>query len=206
MVLNQIIIRGQAVMTLVGLAIAANANIVISNLPGNDGTQSASLSSTRVKGMAFTTDSGLWTLDSAVLRLNTNANAGPLLKLHADNAGVPGAALGTFTNPGGFTTGIQNYTFTLGMAVNPSTKYWLVLSQPNNSTPFDWKASSPAQTPTGLWTHAGSVFSTNGGTTWSSSSILTTYEINASLVPEPASIIALSAAFAALAARRRKNR
>lgn len=181
----------------------ANAAIVISNHPGNDATQSAGLNTLRMKGMAFTTDAQAWVLDSAVLRLNANAGAAPIFTLNADGGTAPGVALFTFTNPGSFGTGIQDYTFTGGFALNPNTKYWLVLGQTGSSSPFDWKASSPAQTPTGTWTHTGSVFTSNGGSTWSTSSILTTYFINATVVPEPVTLVALGVGLAAIARRRR---
>lgn len=189
---------------LAGVPVAASADVTISNLPGNDGTQSAGLNALRLKGMSFTTDGSAWILDSAVLRLNTTTDDNPVLTLNADAGTAPGAILATFGNPGSFGTGIDNYTFTLGTALNPNTKYWLVFGQPAGGA-IDWKASSPAQTPSGLWTHSGSVFTTNGGTTWSTSSILTTYELNATVVPEPATLTLLGAGLVALAARRRRR-
>jgi hypothetical protein len=185
---------------------SAHAVVLISNMPGNDGTQTALINALRQKAMSFTTSAGTpFILSSATLRLNANVNAAPILNLHADTgANLPGTMLTTFTNPGSFTTGFQNYTFTTGFALSSSTKYWLVLSQPAGTTPFDWKASSPAVTPTGTFTHSGSLFTTNGGTTWTTSATLTTYQLEGSPVPEPATMAALGLGALALLRRRRK--
>ncbi|KAA0240119.1 MAG: PEP-CTERM sorting domain-containing protein [Armatimonadetes bacterium] len=192
---------------LIGLvAGSAFADVLISNMPGNDGSQSAAINNLRRKAMAFTTPAGLpYTITSVITRLNANPNAAPVLELHGDTgSNLPSGAFHTFTNPGAFGTGIQNYAFTGNVALAASTKYWLVMYQPAATTPFDWKASSPAQTPTGLATHAGSLFTTNGGTSWSSSSILVSYEIQATAVPEPATLAALGLGLAAVIRRKKR--
>lgn len=204
MVMNTFL-RGALCLAVISQAGFASAMVVLSNLPGNDGTQSAGLNNLRVKGMAFVVDgSGPYTINSVRLRLNTTTDDSPIIELHADSSNVPGALIGTFTNPTSFGNGIAEYDFTGSFAVDPNTKYWIVAKGPSSSA-YDWKASSPAQTPTGIWTHGGSVFSTNGGSSWSSSSILTSYWIDATLVPEPATLIALGAGLAALASRRRRK-
>lgn len=186
--------------------VCADATVVLSNMPSNDGTQSALLNNDRRKAMSFTTDNEDWFLDSATLRLNANENSTPLLNLHADLAGLPGAVLATFVNPASFGTGNADYVFTSGAVVTANTKYWLVLYDPSGATPFDWKASSPAVTPTGLWEHTGSLFTTNAGGTWSNSAILNSYELQATIVPEPATMGALALGLGALLARRRKTK
>lgn len=174
------------VLALVLAAGQASADVIISNHPGNDGSQTAGInSSSRTKGMGFTMPGGDgYFLDSIVLRLNiTDVNVIPRIEVFSDSGG-PGVSLITLDNPTIDTLGIDDFVFTPGsdFVLEGGTSYWIVASSANSST-YDWKASSPSQTPTGIATHLGGTFGAYPPR--NSSSILTTYMLNGTPVPAP---------------------
>lgn len=176
---------------------------IISNYPGNDATQSAGINdSSRTKGMGFTMPSGLgYTLDAVTLRLEiTDTAVSPVIQIFSDAGGVPGAALTTLDNPGSFAAGIGDYAFTpsSSFTLDADTSYWIVAS--SSLSTYSWKASSPAETPTGLATHLGATFGAFPPS--SSSGILNTYFVDATVVPAPGSLALLG--LAGLAVRRRR--
>lgn len=192
------------VLALMLAAGQASADVIISNHPGNDGSQTAGInSSSRTKGMGFSMPGGDgYYLDNVVLRLNiTDVSVIPRIEIFTDSGG-PGVSLITLDNPTIDTLGIGDYTFTPGsdFILEGGTSYWIVASSANSAV-YDWKASSPSQTPTGLATHLGATFGAYPPR--SSSSILTTYMINGTPVPAPgaAGLLVLGGA---LAFRRRR--
>lgn len=200
---------------LVALALAwlapapsASADLLISNLPGNDGTQTAGIDTLRCKGMGFTMPGGLgYYLDSATLRLRTySANTIPVIQIWSDSGGVPGAPLITLDNPVFNPSGIANYDFTPGVTftLEADTAYWLVASGAAGGTAYDWMASIPAQTPTGLATHSGCMWGTTGVPPNLQSSILVSYELHGTPVPAPAAGLVL-AGLGGLGLRRRRR-
>lgn len=193
-----------AVLALVVAAGQVSADVIISNYPGNDGSQTAGINgTTRTKGMGFTMPGGDgYYLDSLVMRLNiTDVNVIPRIEIFSHSGG-PFSSLITLDNPVIDTLGLGDYTFTppSQFVLQADTSYWIVASSANAST-YDWKASSPSQTPTGVATHLGATFGSYPPRT--SSSILTTYELNGTPVPAPgaAGLLALGGLFAA---RRRR--
>ncbi|MBU0638365.1 MAG: PEP-CTERM sorting domain-containing protein [Planctomycetes bacterium] len=187
---------------------AAQADVLLSNLNGNDGTQSADLDNLRNKGMGFTMPSGLgYTLDKATLRLETfGANVQPIVQVWDDVAGLPGTPLITLNNPTFSTSGIANYDFTPGgtFTLDADMTYWLVAYGTATGDRYDWKASSPAQLPSGLATHVGALFDTNGPPPTTSSSIICSYAIEGTIVPEPSVGLGLACVGALAVARRRR--
>jgi hypothetical protein len=182
--------RAAVVVTLVLAVLAAQPLLaqttLISNLPGNDATQSADLNSTRNKGMGFTMPAGLdYTLDYVTLRLETTAaGSTPIVEIWTNAGGVPGAMIETLTSPVLPPSGIAEYDFTsAGTTLVAGTSYWIVAYGPAGVPGYNWKASSPSQTPTGLATHLGATFDTNGPPPTSPSSILCSYSVTATLVP-----------------------
>lgn len=175
--------RGAAAAAIIaGLAAPAIAEEIISNLPGNDGTQSASLEGGRIKAMGFTLPAGPdLTFERAEVRLDvSNLEIDPLVRIYEDAAGVPGEFLLELTDPAFIELGIQTYSFTppAPLVLEAGRSYWLVVY--NNGAPgMDWKASSPAQTPSGIASHYGSLFSTATGPNppTASSTILNSYAI-----------------------------
>jgi uncharacterized repeat protein (TIGR01451 family) len=156
---------------------------LISNLDGNDGTQSAGLSTTRNKGMGFTMPAGQdYTLDFITLRLETSGVTTPVVQIWTNVSGLPGTVIETLANPTLATSGIANYDFTSsGTVLAAGTSYWIVAYATAASAAYDWKASSPAQIPTGIATHLGALFDTNGPPPTSTSSIICSYSITGSL-------------------------
>lgn len=157
---------------------------LISNLDGNDGTQSAGLNDTRNKGMGFTLPAGDdYTLDYVTLRLDTAAGIAPIVEIWSNAGGVPGAAIETLSNPTFAPSGIANYDFTSsGTTLTAGETYWIVAYGPVGAAGYDWKASSPAQFPTGIASHFGATFDTNGPPPTTTSSIICSYSVTASLV------------------------
>jgi len=185
----------------------ATADIIISNLDGNDGSQTADIDDLRTKGMGFTMPSGDgYYIDSATLRLET---FGPditlFVEIWSNAGGVPGVHLFSLDSPSFNPSGIANYDFTAGsdFILEADTTYWLVAYGTADGDRVDWKASSPSQTPTGVATHAGATFGTSGPPPTNNSSILTSYAINATLVPAPAVGLVFGVGVIALRRRRR---
>jgi hypothetical protein len=159
---------------------------LISNLPGNDGTQSASLSDLRVKAMGFTMPAGDdYFLDYVTLRLDTpGAGTNPIVELWTDSGGQLGTLVETLTNPSFTTSGIFEYDFTsAGSTLTAGAGYWILAYGPAGGATYDWKASSPAQLPTGLATHLGALWGTSGPPPTGNSSIICSYSVTATLVP-----------------------
>ncbi len=159
---------------------------LISNLDGNDATQAADLDELRNKGMGFTMPAGQdYILQYVTLRLETfGAAVAPIIELWTNAGGTPGALIETLTNPSFAASGIANYDFTsAGATLTAGESYWLVAYGVAGASQYNWKASSPAQTPTGLATHLGALFDTNGPPPTNTSSILCSYSVTGTLVP-----------------------
>jgi hypothetical protein len=159
---------------------------LISNLPGNDGTQSAGLSNLRVKGMGFTMPAGDdYILDHVTLRLETTGSVpAPIIELWTNAGGQLGSLVETLTNPTLAASGIAEYDFaSAGATLTAGDGYWIVAYGPAGAPTYNWKASSPAQLPTGLATHLGALWGTSGPPPTSTSSIVCSYSVTATQVP-----------------------
>ncbi len=196
-------VSGTIVLALMIAAGQASADVIISNMPGNDGSQSAGInSSTRTKGMGFTMGADAYFLSDITMRLDiTDVNAVPVIEIFTDAGGVPGVSLTTLLNPTIDTLGIANYAFTPAgsFTLDGGTSYWIVASAMNDTNVYSWKASSPSQTPMGIATHIGATWGTYPPQ--NSSSILVSYEING-FIPAPSSLALLG--LGGLTLRRRR--
>ena len=126
----------------------------------------------------------------------------PVLRIYADSTKTSttpnGATLQSvaFINPTSFSNVIGNFTFTPTSAFTflADTRYWLSLF--SSTGDFNWRASNPGITPTGISgiNYNGYEFSTDSGTSYSTTGVLNTFQINATAagaataVPEPASL------------------
>ena len=125
----------------------------------------------------------------------------PLVQIRNDVGGSdPGSTvLANFTNPTPQGVGVFNYTFTptSPLTFTAGTKYWLYVAGTSGS--FSWRSSNPSKTPTGIATSSGARVSGDGGATFGNSSVLNSFQINATEItgpvartPEPSAIAALS--------------
>ncbi len=189
---------------------AIDAATIITNLNGNDQTASVGLSSTRNKAMGFTMPAGInYRLNAATLRLNSAAvTTNPTVQLWSNGlTNLPNAALVTLTNPA-FTVGTSNFVFTppTPFTLQAGTTYWLTAYAKTGTPAFDWMANQPGIVPTGIATHFGQNFDTDGPPPTGESVIFNSYSLDATPVPEPVAIsIALFLVPACLCISRRRR-
>ncbi|AKE66601.1 hypothetical protein MYAER_4279 [Microcystis aeruginosa NIES-2549] len=190
-------------LVLMGGVNPVRAAVLIGNLPQTNDNNSNSISTSNVKALAFTLPAGNnYSLDNAILRLGGYATGEtPLVQIRNDVGGSnPGSTvLASFTNPTPQGAGNFNYTFTptSPLTFTAGTKYWLYVA--STSGGFDWNASSPSKTPTGIATSSGTQFSNNSGTSFFPGGSFNSFQINATEItgpvastPEPSVIAALS--------------
>ena len=200
-------------VTIAAFALAASlsqATLIIGNYPPtNDTNTSADINNLRMKALGFIMPSSDYILDSVKIRLLFTAAglaAVPVVNIRAAGiATAPGAVLFSMSDPGGHTEGAGDYLFVAGsqFTLQANQKYWISVEGTTAQTGMSFRGSSPAITPTGLATHEGSLFTANAGTSWANSATLNTYEIQGTLVPEPATAAILGLGLAAAAIRRR---
>ena len=174
-----------AVLCLAAVPVAAQTTI-ISNLDGNDGTQSANLNDQRNKAMGFTMPAGQdYFLDHVTLRLDTaGAGTTPIVELWTDAGGQLGTFVETLTNPTFTTPGIVNYDFaSSGATLTAGAGYWILAYGPAGAPGYDWKASLPPVNPTGIAAHLGALYDSNGPPPTSNSTIICSYSVTATEVP-----------------------
>ena len=179
------------------------AAVLIGNLPQTNDDDSSGISTSNVKALAFTLPAGNnSSLDNAILRLGDyETGDNPLVQIRNDVGGSnPGSTvLATFTNPTAQGLGVFNYTFTPTgpLTFAAGTKYWLYVT--STSGGFDWSASIPGITPTGIATSSGARVSNDSGASFFPSFLFNSFQINATEItgpvastPEPGAIAALS--------------
>ena len=121
---------------------------------------------------SFTTDNNSYTLNSVIASLNEGIESTLSINLHTDNGGEPGTIIEQLNTTENILPGpLNNYLFTPSSTVNlnANTTYWLssFVVNPGN---YGWGVTnSPNQTSPGAWTIGDeSVFSSDGGTSWTS--------------------------------------
>ena len=194
----------------------ARAEVIISNLPGNDGTSTfinAPLGGSNGGGVFNSKAAGFtlpfltvpYRLDFVTLRLEFFSQVShPIVHIYSNVNNNPGAILHTLQPPAP-TVGIDNFNFISNgsFQMESLTTYWMVVwNDTTVANSFRWLASSPSLTPTGIATSAGYRFNNGPPPPTTNSTTFNTYSVNATAVPEPATLVVLAAG--ALAAIRRR--
>ncbi len=205
--MSKLMIAAASLSMLAGQALGTV--VILGNMPpANDGTQSATLNDLRIKAIQFTMPAGPgYFLHQVVLRLRGYDPAEtPLVQIRDDaGTGSPGAGVvTTLLMPTGLGSVIANYTATPPGTVilAGGATYWLYVGGPAGQA-FDWMASSPGIVPTGVATYGLNRFTTNGGSSWTASTIINTFQIVGKEVPAPGAL-ALLGLGGLMAARRRR--
>lgn len=175
------------------LAGSAMATVLVGNYPQtNDSSQLAGATPIRFKAFKFTMPAQDYALTNVRVRAEFTAAglAGgnfPVIRIHGPGAtaDVPGPVLSTLNlESPSFVTGIIDYTFVPPSAftLGSGQDYWLTLAGTNTTSSLNFRASVPAVPYTGLTTVSQNRFTTNG-TSFSSSTIFQTWEINVANAP-----------------------
>lgn len=132
---------------------ASQADVIIGNLPGNDGVQFV-FDSASALSVGFTVGASPITLTSVDFRLETQGTSGnATLEIRNDNSGNPETTGFFFFNSQLVNTGaVSQYSFTSAVApfLAANTTYWLTLGTPLNlPNALRVSASDPSVLPTG---------------------------------------------------------
>jgi len=163
---------------------SVHAETILGNLPpANDDTQFAQHSNLRKKAKSFTMPAGESTnIGNLTLRLRNYTTAGEVVAELRNDSGdpqIPGdTILLSFEVPPPGGEDIQDYILTPSdsYTLQAETTYWLIVYGIDGGS-FDWMASDPGITPTGIASFLNAHFTTNGGSIWSSSSIINSFEL-----------------------------
>ncbi len=204
-----------------GLAISVDSAVAVEltgNLPADPATTGLGTiitgAETRSKAVGFTTPAGTpYELNSATFVMQFIGDAAepgaiPQVALWSDAAGNPGSQLSVLTNPG--VLGAKDfYTFTAASPIPllASTSYWMLVNgSPSNTDPtmdaFYWNAESPSIPHSGVAAFLGYRFSGTTTPPTSNSSVFNNVSVNATLVPEPSTLVTLLFGLAIFGARR----
>jgi hypothetical protein len=204
-----------------GVSIAPSSAVnFIGNLPSNDGSSTilSSTSGTNIKAASFTYGSGPdYYLDDVVLRLGNYDTSDSFSVEIRDTAGAnPGStvlaslSLAPGETPQGSTNAYYRFISNSSFTFQSSNTYWLYLSiavSSGNSGSIIWRSSLPTTTPVGIAAFGGYRFSNNSGASFANSSLYNSFQINATAVPEPLTILgAIAAAGFGSIFKRRANK
>ncbi|PZV22113.1 MAG: hypothetical protein DCF12_20950 [Snowella sp.] len=218
---SQLLLLGFTSTLAWGVSIAPSSAVnFVGNLPSNDGSSTilSSTSGTNIKAVSFTYGSGPdYYLDDVVLRLGDYDTSDSFSVEIRNNAGTnPGStvlaslSLAPGEIPQGSTNAYYRFISNSSFTFQPSNTYWLYLSiaaSSGNSGSIIWRSSLPTTTPVGIAAFGGYRFSNNAGASFANSNLYNSFQVNATAVPEPLTILgAIAAVGFGSAFKRRSNK
>jgi len=218
---SQLLLLGFTSTLAWGVSIAPSSAVnFVGNLPSNDGSSTilSSTSGTNIKAVSFTYGSGPdYYLDDVVLRLGDYDTSDSFSVEIRNNAGTnPGStvlaslSLAPDETPQGSTNAYYRFISNSSFTFEASNTYWLYLSiaaSSGNSGSIIWRSSVPDTTPAGVAAFGGYRFSNNAGVSFANSNLYNSFQINATAVPEPLTILgAIAAVGFGSAFKRRSNK
>jgi hypothetical protein len=226
MILRIAFLRIVVAITLLGITNAASAEVVLSNLqppPGvgsgiGIGLLSPPATTNTIRGQEFFTGATApgYRLNSVTLHLAGAAGTPGDFVLELYEGPVSGVAvgpIGEFTvssNP--VAAGHHTFNFADDLILGPGTRYMIVASAPdvagNTVSRYGWHLGNFQGSPAGAWGINGQWVSSIGAASWAPvRSGPFQFAIDATAVPEPASVALAAIGFTLLAiVRRRKHR
>lgn len=170
--------------------------LILNNLPGTAAGTGTNLglgsdSSVRLKAVGFTTGAESLRLLSATALISNPSPASVLsAAIHDDASGIPGALLFPLESES-IDANLPPTEVVLGpgageIVLDADTSYWLVFSGPATTQSLLWEALNPNVAPTAApgIVFDGYSFSSNGGGTWSASSVFNGVGILAEVADE----------------------
>lgn len=192
---------------------SAPAAVLLGNFTPSNASDGTSLNTASRIAVVFSMPSMGYTVDSVTLTLSGYDSSvdTPSIGFFAEDGSGPGAQTGSFLiNPTSSSTATANFTFVPNGAITleANNNYWLVVDLTAGSV--TWRASNSdtptSRTPTGEATFTDYQDSSNNGAVYTVASVQYSFEINATVVPEPAEHAAIAGlglvAFAAWRKRR----
>lgn len=214
---SQLMQTMKKVFSSLGLAVGllpASAGVVLFNTSITPDDQIIA-GATSSAAISFTTGPEAMQIDNVGLRMGipVSTTANFRFGLFGNSGSLPGSPIYSFGGPstpdGGALGAIFNFTPNVVQTLSPNTTYWLVMSSNGSGGQYTVLSvgTGPFTTNGSGWSGGTDTwFSTNFGSTWTSSSHETPiFQINATAVPEPAETAAMGAvALAGFACVRRR--
>lgn len=180
---------GLGLMFCAALAISASADIIIGNFSAAPGTGTAfgTGSTTQFKAGGWTMPAGQdYFLDSVTLTIDFQTGVGEGVVAIWSGAGQPQTQIATLTSPPQIGSGDFTFTPAAPLVMQAGETYWVHVSAPPTSPSFQWRGTSPSTAPSGLAANAGYIFNGNPST------FFNRYQVEGTVVPEPAALLLLT--------------
>ena len=196
-----------AVLVAVAMSSPASAAVLTSTL--NVGGSSPGINGNYGNwfGISFTTDGNPWTLDNLVLRLeNRGASTSFFAAIHSASGLNPGTLLEALSGSNNPPTGNSTYTST-GLALAANTTYFVVTGLSDSGDGGSIRAiQTSLDTEDGPGTIGDDTrLSQNQGASWASwSGESSRFEVNATQIPEPATLSLVAMGVLGLIARKKR--